>query len=313
MELPIDINPPVKTYNHHAFGLGILLTDSESIKWIFNNYILLSYYPEGGLLTFDFYMDYIYCQPVFEREHIDDDMLSKCKIDIVKMIQIALDTGRYVIMCVNELFIPNTEAYHNYNFRHNIMVYGYDKKKKTFLIMGYDENSKSASWEVGFKDIKAAAPDQITFLRPHNSYDFSVNPTRIIDQTAMFYGKKELEPVGSYPSKGRYVGIAAIKKLFEDVAEIVHEGEPVDVRPFSLIKEHSELMSLRYNYLCSIKAIKTDLKLLDELNKASEALKNRVMLYNVRMSDNDAQKLIEAMAYFMEVEKQLDAVINISV
>lgn len=63
--LEINTNPPVTTYNHHAFGTGIITTVWWGMNWVFNNYILLGFYPDEGPLTFDFYMDYIYCQPVF--------------------------------------------------------------------------------------------------------------------------------------------------------------------------------------------------------------------------------------------------------
>lgn len=57
--LQLNTEPPVSVYNHHAFGTGIITTAPWGMNWIYNNYIMLGFYPDEGALTFDFYMDYI--------------------------------------------------------------------------------------------------------------------------------------------------------------------------------------------------------------------------------------------------------------
>lgn len=73
--LELNTKPPVSVYNHHAFGTGIITTAPWGMNWIYNNYIMLGFYPDEGALTFDFYMDYIYCQPVFNREFLSNSIV----------------------------------------------------------------------------------------------------------------------------------------------------------------------------------------------------------------------------------------------
>ena len=44
-EIILDFNerPPVTTYNHHAFGTGIISSYEIGMNWINDNYIDLSY------------------------------------------------------------------------------------------------------------------------------------------------------------------------------------------------------------------------------------------------------------------------------
>lgn len=201
--LDLNVSPPIKTYNHHAFGTGIITTIDEGMNWIYNNYIQLSYYPKDGPLTFDFYMDYIYCQPVFDREALSDELLESIRWEPIKLFTKAISQNKYVVCCVDEYYIPNREAYRQYHFIHNLIIYGYDDVEKIFYVAGYDEEGKYASQKVTYKEIKQASPSKISMLGFRKDLDYELAIGYIDRQIRQYNGEAPLDPVGSYPKEGR--------------------------------------------------------------------------------------------------------------
>jgi hypothetical protein len=247
-------------------------------------------------------MEYIYCQPVFEREYLSDDMLKEAKTDVMKYIINAIESGRYVVCCVNEYYIPDREAYRAYSFIHNILIYGYDSLKKEFLTIGYNNKGKYKSGVVTYKEMKSAMPRDITMLRVRASYEYKIHPDRVKDHISEYLGEKPVIPTGSYPEEGRYVGIHAIEKLIEYVETLKEKEEFVDLRPFSILLEHKILMNERFKIM-GVKSFELDQY--SEIVKMAEALKNRVGIYNVRSSKEDILKIISLLNNTLELEKSL--------
>ena len=280
--LNFNVNPIVKTYNHHAFGIGIVTSIPQGINWVYNNYIILSYYRGGGVFTFDFYMDYIYCQPIFDREHLSDEMMAIMKWDAIDFIKEAINCNKYVVTCVNEYYIPDREAYMSCRFVHNLIIYGYDDNKKIFYIAGYNDKNKYVTQEVSFKNIKLAKPRNITLLTLRNDFDYRVALHYIAHQIDQYNGKEFPDPIGSYPEKNRLIGIEAVNCLMDDITTFAVKGEVIDVRPICLLYEQRMLMLQRLKYLeCNIP------NEFDEQVHLCESFKNRVYMYNMRNSEKD--------------------------
>ena len=290
--LEFNTNPPVNTYNHHAFGTGIITTVPGGMNWLYNNYIQLVYYPEYGKFSFDFYMDYIYCQPVFDREHIHDETVKALGIDVMDYITEGILSGKYVIMCVNEYYIPDREAYRTYSFRHNLLIYGYDDRRKVYKTAGYNAAGHFDVQEIDRKTIKKASPDNITLLKFRDNYDFSLKPEWIRYQMDAYYGKKEQPPAGAYTADGRYVGEEAVRLMCLDMFEGLDNLEMVDVRPFTLLAEHGRLMYDRIQVIKEYDCTSTEEEEYwrDERDRR-ELLLKRIYMYNVRLDERSAEKV----------------------
>ena len=209
-------------------------------------------------------------------------------------------------MCVNELFIPNTLAFCSFNFNHNIMIYGYDERKKIFKIMGYDIEQKSTTWNVSYKDIRNASPHNITLLRARENYEYHIYPEYILKQVGIFLGYIEIEPVGCYPSKMRYVGVKACQKLLEDISKVISNKKELDIKPFSILKEYSRLM---YARMCCLyeKKMSINVPAFSDVADMFEGLMNRVMIYNMRLEESDGKKVI---FLFTKAIQELKNVLN---
>lgn len=301
--LEFNDNPPIKTYNHHAFGTGIITSVKDGINWIYNNYIQISYYPEESFTTFDYHMDYIYCQPVFSHEYIGDDVIKSLGINVMDYILEAVMNGKYVIMCVNEYYIPNREAYMSYSYNHNIMLYGYDEKTRMFNTAGYDEEGHFSFQQIDKKLIKKAGPNKIILLKLREDYDFTLNPEWIRYQLDAYYGRGKQFPVGCYPKEDKLLGLLAIDRLYEDISDKLETLEQIDVRPLVLLAEHGRIMCDR------IEAVKYSGVISDAeevyWNKESERrelILKRTYMYNIRLDENSANKLKELMTDKISIE-----------
>lgn len=292
--LDVNKNPPIKTYNHHAFGTGIITSIDKGMNWIYNNYIQLSYYPEESPFTFEFYMDYIYNQPVFDREYYSDETMKMMKFNPVKFIVSALSQEKYVECCVDEYHISKRDAYMTYHFIHNILIYGFDDAKKEFYTMGYDENNKYTEHIIPYKQLLKATPSRIHLLKFRKNLDYDLAIGYIDRQIKQYNGDIELDPVGSYPKEGRVVGVEAVNALCDYICECVENEEAIDIRPIHILFEHRKLMLERLNLLASCDYISE--KIVDEFSvqvQNCEKLRNRVLLYNVRQEEKDLKALLE--------------------
>lgn len=303
IELDLNSNPPVKTYNHHAFGTGIITTTPEGMNYIYNNYIQLVYYPKAGKFSFEFYMDYIYCHPVFDRESITQETFDAMGMDAMSYITNAILAGKYVVMCVNEYYIPDREAYLSYSFMHNILIYGYDEKKKVFLTAGYNADGHFATQALDRKIIKKASPKYIILLRRRDDYDYVLKPEWIRYQIDAYYGKREQPPLGAYTAPGRYIGEEAISLMMRDMSAALDDLSLLDVRPFTLLEEHGRLMLERVRILCET-GFSSDAEVAyweQEYDRRKILLK-RIYMYNVRCDEKSANKVRERMEEKIERE-----------
>ncbi len=301
--LEINTNPPVTTYNHHAFGTGIITTVWWGMNWVYNNYILLGFYPDEGPLTFDFYMDYIYCQPVFEREYLSDSIMAYVSEKPERIAKEQLEAGKYLECCVDEYFIPGREPYRTYHFQHNILLYGYDDGKKVFYTAGYDETGKYTTGMVTYKEFRDSGPNYLNILRLRSDLDFEIYPEYIQRQIMQYNGEAPLEPVGSYPAKGRKTGTDAVNALMGYIRECVLQGLPTDQRPVSILFNHRKLMNDRMKCLNEKgMAEKYAVDEASEQMKLCEMLKNRQLIYNIRGNDRDRSALLELTDSFMDLK-----------
>ncbi len=297
--LELNTRPPVSVYNHHAFGTGIITTAPWGMNWIYNNYIMLGFYPDEGPLTFDFYMDYIYCQPVFDREFLSNSIIKYIKEKPDSLVISQINDGKYVECCVDEYYIPNREAYGAYHFIHNLLIYGYDDDKKIFYTAGYDESGKYTADTLSYKIFRTSSPGKFNILKFRDDMNCDLCADYIQRQLMEYNGEIPVDPVGSYPAKGRTIGIHAVDSLMDYIQKHVLADEDVDMRPISILYNHRMLMCERMSHmekagLADDEAVKTSYEQL----KLCEMIKNRQMLYNMRAKDGDKEKLLELTGAF---------------
>ncbi|MCI8337530.1 MAG: hypothetical protein HFH62_02445 [Lachnospiraceae bacterium] len=120
---------------YHQYLFGILLTNPKNKAFIYNNYMgmLVKHYDHSHV---DFAFDGIYsCRENMVRQFAVRGPVS----DLHGMIRNCIDNQAYVIINVNEEYLSKRQASHQHYFRHDLLIFGYDERKKTYRTVGFDE------------------------------------------------------------------------------------------------------------------------------------------------------------------------------
>lgn len=128
MILPINEKPPIKSYLHRAYPLGVMLAnDPSSLYWIKSMFLQLYFDPNEVSYKMDFYPI-----PLYRYECLDDGHIKGCILNNDNIIFISkqlLNDGYYLLFIVDEYYIDGTYSFKKKHFDHWLMVHGYDENK----------------------------------------------------------------------------------------------------------------------------------------------------------------------------------------
>lgn len=80
-ELILNERPLVSCYQHHAYALGILGNNNDSIIWLSNYYVQLVYCPDLGIDSFNFLIEFLTHQNAFVCESVNDELVNYLNLD----------------------------------------------------------------------------------------------------------------------------------------------------------------------------------------------------------------------------------------
>ena len=151
-QLPIyyeDINYGSQYQNYF---LSMILWDENKDQYLYLFYLMLTVKHFR-----DCHVDYSFDGPVA----CDNDLLRRYIVygrveNLVSTIIMAIENNSYVILNVNEKFLPEREAYQAYDFRHDLLIYGYDEEQNYFMTLGFDENFHYRKIEYPVETVKKA-------------------------------------------------------------------------------------------------------------------------------------------------------------
>jgi len=286
MKISLNFNStvPIKTYQHHAYTLGILLNSEKEYLWLYNNYIQIAYTKSLGMGSFNFYMDFITHQPVFSREHLSDSLLESNHICVLDYIFNALNEGKYVLACVDEFYIPNRLVYQRLNFVHDILIFGYDDELMEFQVAGYDAKMNYTVSKVPYKNMELSKPQYIEILSVNHKYPFELNLKSIIVQLKQYINEIDNPILGDMHWNDRTYGIEACVEVLNTYKQELSVNNQCDIRPIYLLVEHKECMYKRIEYINNI------YNLIPEedyyyIVEAFTVVKNLLLKYNVTQSE----------------------------
>ena len=160
--LPIAADPPVKGYLRHAFLFSILATDDAYLPWLYGgNYTQLVFDYDPVWMPLDFYSPLGYSGTGFACPFLDTQWIARAVIDngygsIVPFLIDSIDGDYYARLVVDEFYLPERGAYQQRHFLHSLLVFGYDRKRAVFHVLGYRQNGEYGPSEVGFKQLEEA-------------------------------------------------------------------------------------------------------------------------------------------------------------
>lgn len=163
-ELPVVMIEDNFGAQYHNYFLSIVLTNPKNRFFIYENYIELSIKHQ-----YDSHIDYAY-DGIYACNH---NIMNKFIIrgpaeDLHSVIQKSIDSSYYVVLNINEQFLPDRQAYANYYFRHDLLVIGYNDETKQYITIGFDADMHYTKTKFNFHDVEEA------YYRMQNEWDFEI-------------------------------------------------------------------------------------------------------------------------------------------
>ncbi|GHU76494.1 hypothetical protein FACS189461_4110 [Spirochaetia bacterium] len=275
MILPVNLNPYARTFQYNALPISALTAACKETELYIINKFIQVYFCDEWVAFYD--SEEFNKWSCVDAVEIETNTV-KDQDEFMRRIIDSLKEGIY-IYCddINELYIPNRNAYMQCDFKHDILVHGYDDN---FLyVLGYCENGKFMTTTVSYDNFKKSLPDYFKpiFFKADQNYknelDINLNLAGIKD-----YLLSQGNPGGMPSHDIKAFGIDA----FKQVCQLVSNTDYFDYRSWDLLFEHKRLMFDRiclFSRLFNIEEIKAGYQdvLLKTSNVRMLALKCRVL------------------------------------
>ncbi len=329
--LPLNPNPPIRVYLHHAYPLSILSSTEEYLPWFRSNFVQLY---SGGPDHIDFlvpmltHADHpqIYYSPLLNVVRLNRKIVDLINADseIWRFIVDCITEGFYVDIEVDEYHVPFTRAFHNFHTGHSLLIHGYNTAQEKFSAIGYDRNGKYGIQLVDFASTLKAYGSRESknhmaivshALRQKTGRDSNIQCEftleLVVDMLKDYIhsintlDRLKLVLRSNYRSNSLRFGIEAVRKLrFEPSAA----NAPLDLRPSHCLWEHKKCMAERVQYLVENGYLDKVGNLVFEFGKIAkmaESLRLLAIKYNLQKQRKILHKMDNLRNKIVEGEKFL--------
>lgn len=242
-ELPVTIINDNLGAQYHNYLLSIILTKAQNKYYIYNHYLgLCVKHNENSHVDFTFNGIYT----------CNNELLKKFVIrgpveNLSTLIKRCIDRDSYVIINVNERYLPNREAYDKSDFYHDLLIFGYDEQTKYFLTLGFDKNMKFCKYSYHFKEIEKA----YYYMKDEWNYEFFI--FHFNDEYTEFIDKKKIanhleEYCNGVNTNGKYINLFLenLENSIEYVSNSYYESYGINVYDYLIERLSQE--SSRINF-----------------------------------------------------------------
>lgn len=290
--LLIDENPKWREIHTSAYMLSMLnVFENFSPKWVLQNCIKTIYTAEyNGVLTYKH-------SPVWFLKYFNSHpSIYYPQKDIINNIKQEINAGFYVILCVNEFYIPERKAFQKFYYEHDIIIYGYDDKN--FYTLAYNKDGLYKTLKIEHQIVEKAFLThrehyfKFYSMKPKDNYLFDfINIKKIKEDLLKFL----------YPDKENE-GIRAYECLYSIAKSLMEYDKNLDLRSFRFIMERSSSLCLFKDIFSLPPSV--SLKLENQKN-LSTIIFTLAQKYNIAHSKRDSEKILKNLLVFIENEKEL--------
>ncbi|QNU66863.1 hypothetical protein EHE19_018875 [Ruminiclostridium herbifermentans] len=140
MELKVVLQKDITTYLHRSLPLCMVLAFEKYKPWYYSNFVqIFSYKNDNGRFEFNFFEPYDCSSEIVEMICLGFPLLKHVD-NIIDYIIENINMGYYLIINVDENYLPNKWAYNKIHFIHPSLIYGYDNKEKQLKAIGFNQN-----------------------------------------------------------------------------------------------------------------------------------------------------------------------------
>lgn len=313
--------PPIRGYLHHAYPLSIMAGHDDFIPWLHSNYIQLycakNYESVHGThFNFYFYNDYHY-YPLLRCARIDREVVESVS-DILTFIIQSINKGYYLIVYINEYYIPKRPAFGKFHNVHELLISGYDTVTRQFSVSSFADR-KYMRYEITFDNLLEAYSkadyrslwyaNDIQLLKIERETTYEFNLPLVLNQLNGYLHstinyRPALMPV---PEDQLACGLEVYRYLKNALISMSKQKMVTDVRPLHILWEHKKCMRERIRYLLDRKMITNE-----ELHTHYKAIESTIdncrlmfLLYEKSRDQNVLAKIMKKLDEVSKAEKEV--------
>lgn len=312
-KLPIA-NSPINGYTIHSYPLSIMLNNPESYGWLYSNYIQVVCNPNFSENFFDFknicsiiegdqWINWLYPgNPWINCESI---VVYKCYYKkIYETIIWAIKQNDYVVITLDEYYLPDKQNYNVTHNLHEILCYGYDEEKKIIYTLTYNRRGIFQEVKINFCDIQRAYESVINIC---DDEDNRINPIKLLSLNKNFCYRFDVDLV--YELFTNYIEskdtIGLTKQVYSNNSNLIYgidtyellseyylsERDNYDIRPIHILYEHKKCMKMRLEYMANLFKNEKFINIAEEYQEIQKAclLAKRLLIkrmYTSKCTDN---------------------------
>lgn len=303
-ELKVVLHNDIITYLCHSLPICVILADERLHPWYYQHYTKL--YTEvqaSGTLIMDFLEVRAPYNEVIQEIYMGYELLKDIP-DVIDYVVDKINLGYYVIIHVDEYYIPEKRAYKKQHYVHHSLVYGYDNSKKELKAIGFNAEQMFAQftfdydlfregYESGKLHYKGSAPwaetNAVELLRVRDfmkDYPFSVEKFAL--SLEEYVNSKEDFQVVYAQRFDKYVlekdqlkfGLDVYDEIVRHLYNLMEGVVTVDYRAIHLLLEHKKSIYKRLQYVVSSYNVPVRLEeLVDEYRKVMEKVDSARRLF----------------------------------
>lgn len=274
-ELRIAVHNEITAYLCHSLPISVILAYEQMEPWFHQHYVeIFSKTNESGRLYLEFvelraaYTDMI--QEVYMGYELLEGIL-----DIIDYIIHKINLGFYVIIHIDEFYIPEKRTYMKEHYVHHSLVYGYDNNTRRLSAVGFNAQHMFAAISFDYEAFRQAyesgrlyymdsapwaATNAIELLRPREyKYAYPFSTEKFMDRLRRHLASKgDFATVYSLWADKESFGKEDVKFGLEVYDEVIRhmdnliKGEfTVDYRALHVLFEHRKALHKRLCYIIS--------------------------------------------------------------
>lgn len=337
--LPIQM-PPITTFPAIANLFAILWTQEKRVlPWVADHYIQLvvknaefgtdsdwaNFYDNSGNDD----IDPRAIIPFLSYQWMD----RKCKLRdfnvFTDFVEIQIDNGHYIEVSLNRKYLSCSPEFSKTDFIHATFIYGYDRKKDEIYIadfyagkyelkcVSYKEicqsyangdysvhapdwfttistyKFKDVNYETNFELLKLTLEDYLNCEDRRCKFRYDILPTSRQIECGISYYDSLKNYYQKVQDKFSRLGTNVLLNL---------QSEIYDVRPFSILKDHKNIMKIRLAYLSETNVLKLEeyenlVEQCDTLLHQTSLLMRKIIKHNMtrKMDESGISKLIDTL------------------
>lgn len=279
--LPIII-PPLVGYLEDAHPLSIVLAHDFTWPWFYSNYIQLFFQsPEGNNQPLKFYKVELTdgrpwgaLNPWLNYHKVTKDIIDIHSINIIEFLINSIDLNNYIIIHLDEFFLPYRTQYNSWHYTHETFINGYNAAEGIFYGVAYTKkHGVYEEFSISFDELKQAYLNntnidsnhrliQLLSMKAWRFYEFDI--ISVLEQLNeyLFSINSSLKNRTSFNTiSGCFYGFdiyTQLKKYYltwKDKASVI---------PLHILLEHKKLMIKRIKYMIQNEYINECQGIIDE-------------------------------------------------